>query len=73
MPVLVDTSVWIDHFRKKEPALVGLLENGQVLGHPFVRGELALASSPDEAARNPGIGAVISPYSASASYGLRYS
>ncbi|WP_404359250.1 type II toxin-antitoxin system VapC family toxin [Methylotuvimicrobium sp. KM1] len=46
MPVLVDTSVWIDHFRKKEPALVGLLENGQVLGHPFVRGELALGNLP---------------------------
>lgn len=46
MPVLVDTSVWIDHFRKKEPALVGLLENSQVLGHPFVRGELALGNLP---------------------------
>ncbi|MBE0434237.1 MAG: type II toxin-antitoxin system VapC family toxin [Methylomicrobium sp.] len=46
MPVLVDTSVWIDHFRKKEPALVGLLENGQVLGHPVVRGELALGHLP---------------------------
>ncbi|MGD7035285.1 type II toxin-antitoxin system VapC family toxin [Methylotuvimicrobium buryatense] len=46
MPILVDTSVWIDHFRKKEPALVGLLESGQVLGHPFVRGELALGHLP---------------------------
>ena len=46
MPVLVDTSVWIDHLRKKEPALVGLLESGQVLGHPFVRGELALNNLP---------------------------
>ncbi|CCE23839.1 type II toxin-antitoxin system VapC family toxin [Methylotuvimicrobium alcaliphilum] len=46
MPVLVDTSVWIDHFRKKEPALVALLESAQVLGHPFVRGELALGNLP---------------------------
>ncbi len=39
--VLVDTSVWIDHFRKGEAQLVELLENSLVLMHPFVRGELA--------------------------------
>ncbi|MFU8790256.1 MAG: type II toxin-antitoxin system VapC family toxin [Methylobacter sp.] len=44
--VLVDTSVWIDHLRSKEPLLVNLLENNQVLGHPFVRGELALGNLP---------------------------
>lgn len=39
--VLVDTSIWIDHFRKGEPSLVRLLQQNQVLMHPFVRGELA--------------------------------
>lgn len=46
MMVLVDTSVWIDHLRHNEPQLVCLLENNQVLGHPFVRGELALGNLP---------------------------
>lgn len=39
--ILVDTSVWIDHFRRGEPRLVSSLEEGQVLMHPFVIGELA--------------------------------
>lgn len=42
--VIVDTSVWIDHLRNKEPLLVSLLENKCVLNHPFVRGELALGN-----------------------------
>jgi predicted nucleic acid-binding protein len=40
--ILVDTSVWIDHFRAASPDLMRLLEQGQVLVHPFVVGELAL-------------------------------
>lgn len=39
--ILVDTSVWIDHFRKGLPQLVMLLEQNFVLAHPFVLGELA--------------------------------
>jgi predicted nucleic acid-binding protein len=39
--VLVDTSVWIDHFRKTSSRLAGLLEDGEVAIHPFVIGELA--------------------------------
>ena len=39
--ILVDTSVWVDHLRKGAPALAGALEQGNVLMHPFVRGELA--------------------------------
>jgi predicted nucleic acid-binding protein len=42
MMVLVDTSVWIDHLRHKEPLLVKLLESNRVLSHSFVRGEIAL-------------------------------
>ena len=39
--ILVDTSVWIDHLRRGAPALTAVLEEGQVLMHPFVLGELA--------------------------------
>lgn len=42
--IIVDTSVWVDHFRKKDRTLIELLENQQVLGHPFVIGELACGS-----------------------------
>ncbi|MEE9335670.1 MAG: VapC toxin family PIN domain ribonuclease [Granulosicoccaceae bacterium] len=39
--IIVDTSVWVDHLRNDEPDLIALLENQQVLCHPFVIGELA--------------------------------
>ncbi|MPZ13839.1 MAG: PIN domain-containing protein [Chloroflexi bacterium] len=39
--ILVDTSVWIDHLRQGDSALVKVLEAGEVLVHPFVVGELA--------------------------------
>lgn len=39
--ILVDTSVWIDHLRRNNPALVAMLDAGQVLMHPFVLGEIA--------------------------------
>jgi predicted nucleic acid-binding protein len=39
--VLVDTSVWVDHLRKRNPTLVEMLEQAQVWTHSFVIGELA--------------------------------
>jgi predicted nucleic acid-binding protein len=39
--VLVDTSVWIDHFHKSNLSLSNLLEEGFVFVHPFIIGELA--------------------------------
>lgn len=39
--VLADTSVWIEHFRHGNPLLAARLEDGLVLMHPFVSGELA--------------------------------
>ena len=42
--ILVDSSVWIDHFRGKESRLAPLLNEEQVVIHPFVIGELALGS-----------------------------
>jgi predicted nucleic acid-binding protein len=40
--ILVDTSVWVDHFRSGNHDLAELLDAGRVLMHPFVIGELAL-------------------------------
>jgi predicted nucleic acid-binding protein len=42
--ILADTSVWVDHLRVSDKALVTLLDAGMVLVHPFVIGELALGS-----------------------------
>jgi predicted nucleic acid-binding protein len=39
--VLADTSVWVDHLRRRNRGLVELLEAGQVHVHAFVIGELA--------------------------------
>ena len=42
--ILIDSSVWIDHFRTNDPQLAALLERREVLCHPLVIGELALGS-----------------------------
>ena len=42
--ILVDTSVWIDHLRSPDLKLQKLLQNDEVVTHPFVRLELALGS-----------------------------
>lgn len=47
--VLVDTSVWIGHFRGQEIRLSSLLSDGLVLMHPFVLGELACGNLPQRA------------------------
>lgn len=39
--VLVDTSVWIDHLTRGNSRLAQLLDDGMVMCHPFVIGELA--------------------------------
>jgi predicted nucleic acid-binding protein len=39
--VLVDTSVWVSHLRETHAGLVELLDNGEVVCHPFIVGELA--------------------------------
>src|SRR5690606_17625207 len=45
--ILVDTSVWIDHFHHTDDHLVGLLDEAAVLQHPLVVGELALGTLRD--------------------------
>ena len=39
--VLVDTSVWVDHFRRGEHHLANLLLDAEVACHSFIIGELA--------------------------------
>lgn len=39
--ILVDTSVWVDHLRSGVPLLTNLLQEGEVLIHPWVIGEIA--------------------------------
>ena len=39
--VLVDTSVWIEHLRDGDPRLQSLLDEGEVVCHPCIIGELA--------------------------------
>ncbi len=42
--ILVDTSIWIDHLRTGQPRLSALLDEGHVLGHAWVTGELAMGT-----------------------------
>jgi predicted nucleic acid-binding protein len=42
--ILVDTSVWIDHFRFGNAQLEELLTSSEVMIHPFIIGELACGS-----------------------------
>lgn len=39
--ILADTSVWVAHLRSGSPDLARALDEGEVLGHPHVIGELA--------------------------------
>jgi predicted nucleic acid-binding protein len=43
---LVDTSVWVDHWRRGNAQLAVGLTGGGVLMHPFVIGELACGTLP---------------------------
>jgi hypothetical protein len=42
--ILVDTSVWIDHLRRRDAGLATALGQAQVAVHPFVIGEIALGA-----------------------------
>lgn len=45
--VLVDTSVWVSHLRAGDAQLARLLNDGMVLCHPFIVGELACGNLKD--------------------------
>ena len=46
MGVLVDTSVWVNHFRELNQGLIDLLDCDAVLIHPMVVAELACGTPP---------------------------
>lgn len=45
--VVVDTSVWVSHFRDSNETLVRLLESDRVLIHPWIIGEIACGTPPE--------------------------
>jgi predicted nucleic acid-binding protein len=46
MNVLVDSSVWVDHFRHRNAELVELMAWDRALSHPLVVAELACGTPP---------------------------
>jgi len=44
--ILVDTSVWVDHFKNRNEALVCLLLSDSALIHPLIIAELACGTPP---------------------------
>lgn len=44
--ILVDTSVWIDHFRRANDTLAELLDVDAVVIHPMILGELSCGTPP---------------------------
>lgn len=49
--IIVDTSIWINHFRYSDADLRKIIEDDRLLCHPFVVGELALGSLRDREMR----------------------
>ncbi|EHP1586496.1 PIN domain-containing protein [Salmonella enterica] len=46
MNILIDTSVWVDHFRSRNDHLAQLLCRDQVLIHPMILAEIACGTPP---------------------------
>ena len=54
MTVLVDTSVWVDHFRNRNDGLIQLLERDRALIHPMILAEIACGTPPAPRSRTLG-------------------
>ena len=65
MGVLVDTSVWVSHFRECNQALIDLLECDAVLIHPLVVAELACGTPPARTSTLSALAALQQPQQAS--------
>lgn len=46
-PILIDTNIWIEHFKSEKKEVSALLEAGRVVMHPFIVAELALGGLRD--------------------------
>ena len=46
-PILIDTNIWIEHFKSENRNVSALLEAGRVVMHPFIVAELALGGLRD--------------------------
>lgn len=47
--ILVDTSIWVDHFRNDDAHLATLLSQDALLVHPLIIAEIACGTPPDRA------------------------
>jgi predicted nucleic acid-binding protein len=45
--IIIDTSVWADHFRREDPQIGALLIDGRLRHHPLVTAELAMGNLRD--------------------------
>ena len=46
-PILIDTNIWIEHFKSENKEVSALLEAGRIVMHPFIVAELALGGLRD--------------------------
>lgn len=63
--VLVDTSVWVDHFQRRNAALADLLELDLVMAHPLIVGEIACCTPPQRTHTLTDLGNLRQPQQAS--------
>jgi predicted nucleic acid-binding protein len=63
--IIVDSAIWIDHFRSTDRVLERLLAANQVAIHPMVLVELSLGRIPDRASTLGVLGAMYRPQVAS--------
>ncbi|SPE19097.1 Ribonuclease VapC [Candidatus Sulfotelmatomonas gaucii] len=46
-PILIDTNIWVEHFKTENKEVSALLEAGRVVMHPFIVAELAFGGLRD--------------------------
>ncbi|MCW2475029.1 type II toxin-antitoxin system VapC family toxin [Candidatus Symbiopectobacterium sp. NZEC151] len=54
MTILVDTSIWVDHFKNRNDRLIKLLGMDLVLTHPMILAEIACGTPPAPRVRTLG-------------------
>jgi len=70
--ILVDTSIWIDHFRVGDAILRDLLSDGKVAIHPWIIGELAVGNYADRGAVLKDLGKLVKTAMATDGEALRF-